>query len=235
MYRGAYKVKRALGFCLLLFLTGSVFAGDIASFQNLGFSDDGRYFMFGQYGVFEDSLKHYSQIYIVDVRANRFVPGGALDAVYEEQLEPGQSGIGALFTLYQDAEGLVSKYSLDHMITGRLLYILINGREPKAHLEFQDFVAGKRYKVDLLQSTFGSDENVSASFHINLSVTNKDGTQNNFTVGLPDYRREGVRRYQIRQILLAPDDTSVVFIVEKEENAETAVNVRYMVETVQVK
>ncbi|MBN1685433.1 MAG: DUF2259 domain-containing protein [Spirochaetales bacterium] len=228
-------MKRALGFCLLLLVACSVSAGDIASFQNLGFSENGRYFMFGQYGIVEDSLKHYAQLYTVDVLANRFVPNGALEAVYEEQLEPGQTGIGALFTLYQKANPIVSNYRINHMISGRLLYILINGQEPKPHLEFQDFVAGKRYKVDLLQSSFGSGKNVSASFHINLSVTDKNGTQKHFTVGLPDYRREGVRRYQIRQILLAPDGASVVFIVEKEQNAETGVDIRYMVETVQVR
>ena len=228
-------MKRALGLCLLLLLAGSLIAGDIASFQNLGFSEDGRYLMFGQYGIAEDSLKHYAELYTVDVRANRFVPNGTLTAVYEEQLEPGQTGIGALFTLYQRAHSLVSHYRINHMLSGRLLYILINGSEPKSHLEFQDFVAGKRYKVDLLQSTFGSGKDVSASFHINLSVTEKDGTRKHFTVGLPNYRREGVRRYQIRQILLAPDNVSVVFIVEKEQDAETGVDIRYMVETVQVR
>lgn len=227
-------MKRALGFCLLLLLAGTAFSGDIASFQNLGFSPDGRYFMFGQYGILEDSLKHYAQLYTVDVRANRYVSEGPKEALYDEKLEPGQSGIGALFTLFGDADPLVSKYGINHMMAGRLLYILINGREPKPHLEFRDYVAKKRYEVDLLQSSFGSGENVSASFHINLSVTDENGRRKDFTVGLPDYRREGVRRYQIRQILLAPDGESVVFIVEKEENADTGVNIRYMVETVRV-
>lgn len=228
-------MKKALGICLLLLLAVSVYSGDIASFQNLGFSPDGRYFMFGQYGILEDSLKHYAQLYTVDVRANRFVSDGTMEEHYDEELEPGQTGIGALFTLFGGADSLVSRYNINHMMSGRLLYILINGREPKAHLEFQDFVARKRYKVDLVQSQFGSDENVSASFHINLSVTSQNGDQKVFTVGLPNYKREGVRRYQIRQILLAPDDLSLVFIVEKEEIAETGVNVRYMVETVQVR
>ena len=229
-------MKRVLGVCLLLLTATLVFAGDIASFQNLGFSEDGRYFMFGQYGILEDSLKHYAQLYTVDVRANRFVTGGTLKAVYDEELEPGQSGIAGLFTLYQDADALLSRHQINHMTPGRLLYILVNGDEPKSHLEFRDFTAGKAYAVDLLQSTFGSGENVSASFHINLTITdNKSGTQKKYTLGLPNYRREGVRRYQIRQILLAPDDSSLVFIVEKEENADSAVNIRYMVETVQAR
>ena len=228
-------MKRALGICLLLLAAAAVFAGDIASFQNLGFSEDGRYFMFGQYGILEDSLKHYAELYTVDVRANRFVPDGTMKAVYNEELQPGQSGIGGLFTLYQDADSLLSRHQINHMAPGRLLYILVNGKEPKAHLEFRDFTAGKAYVVDLVQSTFGSGENVSASFHINLAITDKNGTKKQYTLGLPNYRREGVRGYQIRQILLAPDDNSLVFIVEKEENADSAVNIRYMVETVQAR
>ena len=228
-------MKRVLGICLFLLAATTVFAGDIASFQNLGFSEDSRYFMFGQYGILEDSLKHYAQLYTVDVRANRFVADGSLEAVYDEELEPGQSGIGALFTLYQGVDSLMSRYQVNHMAPGRLLYILVNGDDPKAHLEFRDFTAGKAYVIDLLQSAFGSGENVSASFHIKLTVTDKGGTQRHYTVGLPGYRREGVRRYQIRQILLAPDDTSLVFIVEKEENADSAVDIRYMVETVQAR
>ncbi len=191
--------------------------------------------MFGQYGILEDSLKHYAQLYTVDVRANRFVPDGTLDVVYDEELEPGQSGLGALFTLYQSAESLVSRYKVNHMVPGRLLYILVNGDDPKAHLEFRDFTARKAYVIDLLQTTYGTGKDVSASFHIKLTVTDKNGAQKNYTVGLPNHKREGVRRYQIRQVLLAPDDTSLVFIVEKEENADSAVNIRYMVETVQIR
>jgi len=227
-------VKKLFVFFLLL-SAGSVFCGDIASFQNLGFSEDGRYFMFGQYGILEESLKHYAQLYVVDVGANKFVSDGILDVVYEEELEPGQSGISALFTLYQEAGPLVSKYRVNHMFTGRLLYILINGREPKSSLEFKDFIGGKRYEVDLLQSTFGPDDNVSAAFHINLSVIDDNGTENHFIVGLPDYRRKGVRQYKIRQILLGPDEASLVLIVEKEETAGTGVDIRYMVETVTIR
>ena len=52
------------------------------------------------------------------------------------------------------------------------------------------------------------------------------------TVGLPDYWRTGVRRYRIKQVLLAPDDRSVVMVIEREEQDSTGINIRYMVETV---
>ncbi|MBT3272307.1 MAG: DUF2259 domain-containing protein [Spirochaetales bacterium] len=227
-------MKRVLGICLLLFLTGTAFSGDIASFQNLGFSENGKYFLFGQYGVIEKSLKLYAELYTVDVRSNRFTPDGVKKATYDEELEPGQDGIGALFTLYRDAEQQQRQYDINHMKTGRLLYILVNGDEPKANLSFRDFAAGRAYKIDLLQSASGSGDNISASFHINMTLTEKNGSEKHFTIGLPTYRRPGVKQYKIRQILLSPDSASMIFIVEKEEKTDSGVNIRYMVETVYI-
>jgi predicted secreted protein len=54
----------------------AAYAGDAAVFQNLGFSPEGKYFMFAQYGVSEGSSLPYAEIYTVDVARNRFVPGG---------------------------------------------------------------------------------------------------------------------------------------------------------------
>lgn len=224
-------MKRILSICLLLVLATGAFAGDIASFQNLGFSENGKYFFFAQYGVLEGSMKLYAELYAVDVRANRFVADGVKKSVYEEEIEPGQSAIGALFTLYRDEGTLFDRYEVNHMKTGRLLYILVNGDEPKAHLEFRDFGTGKSYSIDLLQSRFGSGDSTSSSFHINLTVAEKNGTKKHLTVGLPSYRRPGVKQYKIRQVLLSPDESSLIFIIEKEEVSESGVDIRFMVET----
>jgi predicted secreted protein len=215
-------------------LAAAAFAGDIASFQNLGFSEDGRYFVFGLYGATEGSLKLYAELYAVDVRANRFVQDGTRTAVYDEELEPGNNGIGALFTLFRASEDLIRRYNINHMRTGRLLYILVNGDEPKSHLEFRDFATGRRYEIDLIQSRTGTDKSVSSSFHINLTVKEQSGSEKYYTIGLPNYRRTGVRQYKIRRILLSPEGDALVFVVEKEEAFETGANVRYMVETVYI-
>lgn len=225
-------MKRILCICLLLIFSTSVFAGDIATFVNLGFSSDGRYFAFGVYGASEKTLNLYAEMYMVNVRTNRFVADGVKQAVYDEKIQPGQDGIGALFSLYRGSDRLIQAYSVNHMTTGRLLYILVNGDEPKADIEFRDFAAGRRYKIALLQSQSGTEDNPSAAFHINLTVTEKDGTEHHYTVGLPSYRRPGVVRYRIQRILLSPDGKSLVFVMEKEEAAESGINIRYMVETV---
>jgi predicted secreted protein len=41
-----------------------------------------------------------------------------------------------------------------------------------------------------------------------------------------------VENYRIREIILAPDNRSLVFVIEKHEVDRSGFNVRYMVETV---
>ena len=44
-----------------------------------------------------------------------------------------------------------------------------------------------------------------------------------------------MKAYHIKQIILAPDGSSLVFLVQKEEQDTQGNNVRYMIETVRVK
>lgn len=220
-------------FCLVFFAVSMLYAGDVATFANLGFSNDSKYFMFGVYGVVDDGSSQYAEIYLVDVPGNRFVPGGSNQSVYDEPPTPGQDGFGALLTLYRDTIDRAKKYQINPLRSGRLLYVLVDGNVPKPVLTFRDFETGRSFRIELLQSKFGSGESVSASFHINLTVTS-GGTDKYYTIGLPDYRRPGVRAYRIRRIYASPDNEALVFVVEKEEYAKTGYDVRYMVETVRV-
>lgn len=226
-------MKRVAIVLLILLVSSSLYAGDIAKFANLGFSDDSRYFMFGQYGVVDDGTGLYAELYLVDVPGNRFVPGGSHRQSYADRPDPGQDGFGALMTLYRDTIEKTRTYRVNHMASGRLLYLLVDGEEPRPVLSFRDFQSGRSYRVELLQSTFGSGDSVSASFHVNLTVTS-GSEERYYTVGLPDYRREGVTSYRIRRIYSSPDDASLVFVVEKREHADTGFDVRYMVESVRI-
>lgn len=212
----------------------SVFGGDAAVFQNLGFSPNGRYFMFAQYGVSENSSLPYAQIFTVEVPRNRFVPGGIRKTTARTAVEPGSDGRGALFNLLADALPLKKKYAIDHALTGRLLYILLDGAEPKPELEFRDFQVDKKYKVVLNQSSTGSGSGIKASFHLVVTVEDASGGIRSYTAGDPDYWRDGVRSYRVRQILLAPDGRSLVFAVERSEEDPAGASVRYMVETLKL-
>lgn len=228
-------VKRIF-FAVCVFATATIFgfAGDIASFVNLGFSEDGRYFMFGQYGINEGTLP-YAEIYTVDVPANSFVSGGVFAKEYTLPVNPGQEGQGALFTLLHTARDHVKTYRINHMKPGRILYLLLNGDEPKRSLSFRDFQSGNRYSVDLIKNSRGSGKNVESAFHIALSITRPSGVRTDYTIGRPGYYRNGVREYQIRSIYISPDEGSLVFVIEREETDTGGANIRYMVETTAVK
>jgi predicted secreted protein len=228
-------MRRAALAGLLLGVGLLAHAGDIAAFQNLGFSADSRYFMFGQYGVAEKGGTPYADVYVVDVPRNVFVSGAVRSLRPTTVADPASSGIEALFALYRDSVTLVSRHTIEPTVTGRLLYILLDGVEPKETLEFRDFPSGSSYKVSLYQTPTGAAEAVEASFHIALSRTM--GTESSsHTIGLPHFTRKGVKRYAIRQIILAPDEKSLVVVVEKQMYNGTpgGYSARYMVETVRL-
>jgi predicted secreted protein len=191
--------------------------------------------MFGQYGILENQSKPYAELYMVDVRANDFTPGGVKKQTFDGPVQPGQVGLGALFNLLGDSKSLTAKFGIDHLNTGRLLYILLNGEEPKSLLNFRDFNTGSHYTINLIQAEYGTENQVSASFHIDMKITSASGSTKHFIVGIPNYRRKNVKNYRIKQITLSPDEKSVIFLIEKEEKDTAGSNIRYMVETVKIK
>ncbi len=226
-------MKRSLSIMALLFvLASTVSAGDVATFVNLGFSADSRFFMFAQYGLTERESYPYAETYIVDVKANAFVSGGAKKNVFETLSYPGHDGMGALFTLLRSASAEVTKCKIDHLNTGRPLYILLNGQEPKETLEFRDFQSNLSYSVSLVQSSTGEGKNISSSFSIKVTIQGPaEGSKREFVVGNPGYKRPGVIRYRIRQIIVTPDQKSLIFVVERDELDTSGNNVRFMIES----
>lgn len=54
---------------------GATLGGDRALADFIGYSDDGRYFAFEEYGVQDGSGFPYATIYVIDLAADRWVPG----------------------------------------------------------------------------------------------------------------------------------------------------------------
>jgi predicted secreted protein len=227
--------RLALVWALSLLSALSVNAGDIAQYVNLGFSADSKYFMFGQYGVLEKGSIPWADSYIVDVSANAFAPKGVKQFYASKAIEPGASALGALLNTLADGLAQQKQYRIDHLISGRLLYVLVDGAEAADALEFRDFQSGRSYKIALTQNAVEKDAAVSSSFSINVTVTEKNGTSKSFTVGDPGFKRAGVKSYHVKQIVLAPDGNSLVFIVQREEQDSHGNNIRYMVESLRLK
>jgi predicted secreted protein len=217
---------------LILLVTSAAFGGDIARFVNLGFSPDSRYFMFGQYGVSEKTLTPWAESYIVDMRANAFVSRGVRRVSSSQQVGPGNDGIGALFDAAEEALPQKARSRIHHLATGRILYILVDGASAPDSVSFRDFQTGRSYDVTLTQSPPVGE--AGASFILAVSVTQKDGAVLTYTAGNPSFRRPGVKAYQLKEVILAPDNASLVFVVQREEQDARGDNVRYMIETVRI-
>jgi predicted secreted protein len=229
-------MAKRLALCCGLFVLACTLAaaGDIAQFVDLGFSPDSKYFMFAQYGVQESDSHPYAEAFIVDVKANAFVPQGARKASYSQPVEPGVSPIGALVTLVGDLSAQKKQYKIDHLVTGRILYLLVDGAAASNTLEFRDFQNERKYKIDLLQPSTEGLQGAGSSFHLVISVEESSGKVLTFTAGDPTFVRKGVRAYHISQVILAPDSHSLVFVIQREEQDTNGNNIRYMVETVKV-
>jgi predicted secreted protein len=215
---------------LMLIVTLAASAGDVARFINLGFSPDSRYFMFGQYGILEKNSSPWGETYIVDVKANAFVPQGVRKVSLGKEVDPGSDALGTLLDAVAESRAQKVRYKIHHMNTGRMLYILVDGAPAPDSLDFRDFQTGRSYSIVLDQSP--SSGEAGASYGLAITVTEKDGSARTFKAGDPSYRRPGVKAYHIKEIVLAPDNASLVLFVQKEEQDTHGNNIRYMVETV---
>jgi predicted secreted protein len=212
----------------------NLYCGDVSTFVNLGFSGDSKYFMFAQYGVRQTNSGSFCDLFFVDVTKNVFAAHGQKTLSYDTKVEPGTFGIGSLINIVEENIALTTKYEIDHLRTGRILYHLLDGEKSKDNLSFRDFISGDSYTVTLVQSAAGEGKNVRSAFNISFTIKKSSGSAKTYTVGHPGYQRSGVRSYKIRQIMLSPDNRSLIFVIEKEEAVTEGVNIRYMIEAIDI-
>ena len=201
-------------------------AGDLAVLENLGFSPDGRYFMFAQHVLLTDSGQAYAELAVVDVAKNEFVPGGFRKGSWDVGMWPGQSSKGAMLELLEQASDVKERYGISHVESGRLLYTRVDGDEESGVLSFRDFEEGGRTYGLTVNQEAGEDD--SAAFYIDMTVTDPSGLSKTYQVGRPGYFRSGVASYRIDRVWLGPNGRSLVIAVAK---IGTDLSARYMVET----
>lgn len=220
---------------LSLVLVSTISAGDKAEYVNLGFSPDGNYFFFGQYGFAAEISQSYADLYLVDISKNKFVPAGIFSGEYAGTIEPGQSPDGALFSLLETASSTRKKYNIDYLKKGRPLYIRISDSEESIDvLDFRDFETGSRFSMELIQSADLDDEGKASdsSFYIEMTFTGSGGVEVPFVIGHPDFKRKGISSYRIERVMTDPENKSIIIIIAKIDND---LNIRYMVETVRIR
>jgi predicted secreted protein len=214
----------------------ALWAGDTAIFVDLGFSPDGRTYMFGQYGVLSSSLKPWAEIYVVDVASNNFVPNGRISFTQEAPIQAGQDGSGVFYQLLANNMQIANRYRINFQNQGLPLYISRNDNlsDRGENIDFRDFISGKTYNAQLHPSISGSGMNTRSQFHINLDVISTNNHSRNYTVGTPQFVRQRILSYNFKRVIIDARGESVIFVIEMKQAADGGHNIRYMVEALRL-
>ena len=221
---------------VILFLgVACLWAGDTATFVDLGFSPDGKTYMFAQYGVQSKTLKPWADLFVVDVPRNNFVSGGRISYVHDNSVVSGQDGSGALYRVIARNSAIAEKHHVDFCFQGQPLYIALdNGDVTAIPVEFRDFEIGANYRASLISNVEGSGTALKSAFYINVERTGRDGSKKTYTVGTPQLKRPLISSYRIRKVMIAPHDGSMIFVIEMRMQEGGTTNVRYMVEALRL-
>lgn len=219
----------------------ALIAGDVATFVDKGFSSDGKYYIFGQYGRTDKKYQGWAEIYQVDIEKNDYVDGGVFrtkpTAVTADK--SGEQVYQALEAKsYYYFKNIKTKVSdADHV-----LYVCNDpAKTGNDKIVFKDFRSddlqnADSFSIQLVSTVFGSEKNVRSSFWILVKKLDANGNVLwEKTVGSPDIIRKGITGYKIERIMCDESETRFIFVVEKIQEDETGISVRYMVEAAEIK
>jgi predicted secreted protein len=227
--------KRYFGIIVLIAVCAvCLWAGDTATFVDLGFSSDGKAYLFGQYGIQAKTLRPWADLYLVDVPKNDFVSGGRISYTHDTPVTAGQDGSGALYRLISRNAALTERYGINFLLQGQVLYISADDKDSASgggFIEFRDFEQGVSYTASLIPTKEGAGASLASSFYISMERTARDGSKKNYSVGNPRVKRPLISSYHIRKVLVPPGNDAVIFVVETRKQGDTGgQDIRYMVE-----
>lgn len=228
-------------FALTLLSAGLVFnaaAGDVAVFEDMGFSSDGKTYVFGQYGKTDVDFQSWAEIFVVDVEANNYVKNEVFRTVPSSATEK-FSGKQTFEELKKKAKVKTDKYELKLCSVDELMYVRENeAKKGTEEISFRHFEGSTEdqqifYTLNLVPTVTGSGLNVSSSYYIDLVKKDQDGKiLDQKKVGTPSVKRKGITDYKIAKIYSNKKMDSLVMIIEKTLVDKTGTSIRYMVETV---
>lgn len=220
-----------------IFAAFASFAGDSAVLVDNGFSADGNYYIFGQYGKIDKKFQGWAEIYTVDVLKNDYVDNEVYK-VKPSAVTFDKTGKEVYESLAGKNYLSIKKYNCAQNSPEQILYI--REEEKKAgtdEIEFKDFISSVSddqayYKVVLVPTVYGEGINVKSSFYIDIEkLDSKGAVLASQKIGNPGITRKGVKNYKIERIVCDKTGKKLVFIVEKTMEDKTGINIRYMIET----
>ncbi|MBQ9494886.1 MAG: DUF2259 domain-containing protein [Treponema sp.] len=231
--------KIVFGMLFFIAVIFSAFTGDAAVFKDIGFSSDGRVYMFGEYGKTDKTFCGWAVIYTVDVVKNDFVKG----EVYKTNptsATNGKSGREVYDALVAKNYAVTKKYNCVETVPEHVLYICSDEtKRGTDQIVFKDFAgtlgSAATYCIDLVPTVSGNGKNARSSFYIMLEKRDEHGSVvSRQKIGSPDIVRKGVTDYRIEKIFCDRLGTSLIFVISKTMEDDTGVLIRYMVEAARV-
>ena len=232
-------MKKALIAGLIFFAAGISFAGDAAAFKDIGFSSDGKIYIFGQYGKTDVNYQPYAEIYTIDVEKNEYVPGGVYKTL--ESSDSMRSGSQVYEDLLAKHFFDLKKYNCKSASVDDVLYVLESEKKKGVDvIEFKNYGDDGEsnrltYNVRLVPTFYGRGKDLRSSFYIDVNVSDNEGNKvQSYMVGSPDIKRKGVTDYKIVRIFRDSAKSGLIFVVEKTVEDSAGASIRYMVETVKL-
>ena len=235
-------MKRIISFALCVSLCcAALSAGDVATFVDKGFSEDGKYYVFGQYGRTDKKYQGWAEIYQVDIANNDWVDGGVFK-INPTAVTADKAGVD----VYESLEGKNYYYlrNLNCKVANadQVLYILDDvNKTGTDEIVFTDFNnstvdSPNTFHIQLVPTINGKGKSVKSSFYIWVEKKDADGnTISKTKVGSPDVVRSGISNYKIERIMCDPSQTNFIFVIEKIQEDDTGISIRYMVEAAKIK
>ncbi len=225
-------MKRILAFafaCLTSLF--NIFAGDAAAFEDIGFSNDGRYYLFGTYGKTDGNFESWAEIYTVDIVENDFVKDGVFKTK-PSACTAGISGKQAYDELKEKSAWKISKYNARPSDVKNLLYVRNDeSKSPEDEISFKDFERNRKYRIRLVPTYEGYGKNSKSSFYISMTKEDPNGAlYPEISVGSPSIKRKGVTGYKIERIFSDKTGQRLIFVIQKTVQDDTGTSIRYMVE-----
>ncbi len=211
-------------------------AGDVATFVDKGFSEDGKYYVFGQYGKTDKKFQGWAELYQVDIAANDYTDDGVFktkpSAVTADKngREVFEALDGKSYYHFKDLK--CETANMDHV-----LYILDDVKKSGTdEIVFKDFRSADLdnadiYHIKLYPTVSGSGKTARSSFYIMLEKKNAAGDVIlSRKIGSPSISRKGVTNYKIERIFCDKSEKNLIFVIEKMLEDDTGTSIRYMVE-----
>ncbi|MBR4372763.1 MAG: DUF2259 domain-containing protein [Treponema sp.] len=230
-------MKRLLSGIFFICASFSAFCGDEAAFVDIGFSDDGKTYVFGEYGMTDIDFQGYAEIYTVDVEQNNFVKGGIfrVQPAPSTYAKPGRDVYDGLF---KKARWWLRKYNCSPVDSEHVIYNadgLVSGDSEIVFKDLEGSTVEREifYHIKLIKTIDDEKKPVRSSFFITLEKADGNGhTLSRNIIGSPDVKRQNVVDYKIEKIFLDKSNRSLVFVVAKTLQDKSGNSVRYMVEAI---